>query len=39
MGAGFGASRERRLQSLPAVKNWIVEGKVTPIRDQGSCGE
>lgn len=25
--------------NLPAYKNWAEEGKTTPVRDQGQCGE
>eukprot|EP00955_Chlamydomonas_euryale_P107918 365808-Chlamydomonas_euryale.AAC.25 len=35
-----GAAAGRRLkQSLPSQVNWRTGGKVTPVRNQGSCGE
>jgi C1A family cysteine protease len=31
-------SNDPRCQNLPAYKNWVEEGKTTPVRDQGQCG-
>jgi C1A family cysteine protease len=31
-------STDPRCQNLPAYKNWVEEGKTTPVRDQGQCG-
>lgn len=28
----------RHLQNLPAEIDWVTEGAVTPVKDQGSCG-
>ena len=28
----------RKLGSVPEVKNWVTEGKVTSVKSQGDCG-
>ena len=34
----FNAENFSRAQSFPKSKNWLKEGKVTPVKDQKSCG-
>jgi hypothetical protein len=31
-------STNPQCQNLPSYKNWVEEGKTTPVRNQGSCG-